>query len=332
MNNLRTHILRRLLLLAAALLTLPGIVTAQSDPQLTQYWALPAFYNAGAAGASDYLRVRGGTRMQWIGIDGAPQSFFIQADSPLAIGRKRIGLGVQMQQEKIGLFSNMLLGVQGAYKFKLFKGELSAGFQLGYFNQKFSGSKIENPGDDDYHQPDDEAIPKEDLNGSAFDLGVGIFYTKPRFWVGVSSTHLLKPTIKMSLQGSENTETQEFESELGRMVYFMGGCNFPIKNTLFVLEPSALVKTDFNFFTAEVTMRATYNRFLTFGVAYRYNDAVSAMIGATFRNFFLGYSYDYPLSAIVKVSSGSHEIVAGYQLKLDFSGKNKNKHRSIRIM
>ena len=114
MNNLRTHILRRLLLLAAALLTLPGIVTAQSDPQLTQYWALPAFYNAGAAGASDYLRVRGGTHMQWIGIDGAPQSFFIQADSPLAIGRKRIGLGVQMQQEKIGLFSNMLLGVQGA--------------------------------------------------------------------------------------------------------------------------------------------------------------------------------------------------------------------------
>ena len=116
------------------------------------------------------------------------------------------------------------------------------------------------------------------------------------------------------------------------MVYFMGGCNFPIKNTLVVLEPSALVKTDFNFFTAEVTMRATYNRFLTFGAAYRYNDAVSAMLGVTFKNFYLGYSYDYPLSAIGKASSGSHEIVAGYQLKLDFSGKNKHKHRSIRIM
>lgn len=70
-------------------------------------------------------------------------------------------------------------------------------------------------------------------------------------------------------------------------------------------------------------MRATYNRFLTFGVAYRYNDAVSAMIGATFRNFFLGYSYDYPLSAIGKVSSGSHEIVAGYQLKLDFRARTR---------
>lgn len=311
---------------------MPTAITAQTEPQLTQYWSVPAFYNAGAAGSSDFLRIRGGTKMQWIGIDGAPRSFFVQADSPLAIGRKRIGLGVQMQQEKIGLFSNMLVGVQAAYKFKLLKGELSVGVQGGYFNQKFKGSEIETPEGDDYHDPSDEAIPKQDLNGAAFDLGVGVFYTKPRFWVGVSGLHLLKPTIKMSLQGSENTETQEFESELGRMVYFMGGCNLPIKNTLFVLEPSALVKTDFNMFTAEVTMRATYNRFLSFGVGYRWKDAISAMVGATYRNFFLGYSYDYPLSAIGKVSSGSHEIVAGYQLKLDFSGKNKNKHRSIRIM
>jgi len=51
-----------------------------------------------------------------------------------------------------------------------------------------------------------------------------------------------------------------------------------------------------------------------------------------YKNFFLGYSYEYPLSAIAKASSGSHEIVAGYQLKLDFSQKNKNRHRSIRIM
>lgn len=79
-------------------------------------------------------------------------------------------------------------------------------------------------------------------------------------------------------------------------------------------------------------MRATYNKFLSFGLGYRWNNAVSIMIGAEFKNFFLGYAFDYPLSAIAKASSGSHEIVAGYQLKLDLSGKNKNKHRSIRIM
>ncbi len=79
-------------------------------------------------------------------------------------------------------------------------------------------------------------------------------------------------------------------------------------------------------------MRATYNRFLSFGLGYRYKEAVSAMISAEFKNFFIGYAYDYPLSALGKASSGSHEVVIGYNVKLNFGEKNKNKHRSIRIM
>ena len=56
------------------------------------------------------------------------------------------------------------------------------------------------------------------------------------------------------------------------------------------------------------------------------------MIGAEYKNFIAGYAYDYPVSAIVKASSGSHEVFLGYRMKLDLSNKNKNKHKSIRIM
>ena len=62
------------------------------------------------------------------------------------------------------------------------------------------------------------------------------------------------------------------------------------------------------------------------------NDAVSVMIGAELKNFFLGYSFDYPISNISKASSGSHEVFLRYNIKLDLSEKNKNKHKSIRIM
>lgn len=96
--------------------------------------------------------------------------------------------------------------------------------------------------------------------------------------------------------------------------------------------PSVMVKSDFTFTTGEITGRVRYNKFLTAGIGYRYDDAVMAMVSAEFKGFFLGYSYDYPTSAISKASSGSHEIFAGYSLKLDFSEKNKNKHKSIRIM
>lgn len=96
--------------------------------------------------------------------------------------------------------------------------------------------------------------------------------------------------------------------------------------------PSVLVKSDLTFTTGEATARVRYNKFITAGVGYRYNDAVTVSLGAEYKGFYIGYSYDYATSAIAKASSGSHEIFAGYSLKLDLSEKNKNKHKSIRIL
>lgn len=93
-----------------------------------------------------------------------------------------------------------------------------------------------------------------------------------------------------------------------------------------------LVKSDFTFTTAEVTARARFRKFLSFGIGYRWDDGVIATIAAEIKNFYLGYSYDYSLSGIRAATSGSHEIVLGYSLKLDMSDKNRNRHKSVRIM
>lgn len=306
---------------------------AQNDVQLTQYWAVPAYYNPAASGDIDFVRIRGGGRLQWIGIDNAPKSFLAAADMPLKLGKRRAGVGLNMTQESIGLFSNLMLNVQASYKIRFLKGTLSFGIQGGYYNSKFKGSEVYLPEGDDFHQPTDESIPTQDVTGSAFDLSAGLWYTHRFFYIGVSGLHLLQPTVRLTTEGTEeNSENAQYETELRRALYFTAGGNIPLKNTLFQLHPSLMVKTDFSNFSAELTMRASFNRFIHFGIGYRYKDAISAMVGAEFKNFFIGYSYDYPTSAISKASSGSHEIIAGYQIKLDFSGKNKNKHRSIRIM
>ena len=70
---------------------------------------------------------------------------------------------------------------------------------------------------------------------------------------------------------------------------------------------------------------------LYYGVG-SFEFAISAMLAVEIKNFFVGYSYDYAISDISKVSNGSHEIFAGYKLKLNLGDKNKNKHKSIRIM
>lgn len=305
---------------------------AQNDLMLTQHWALPTYYNPAFTGSTDYLRIRGAARLQWIGVENAPRSFVGTADSPLQIGSKRIGLGISAMQESLGLFSNLFISFQASYKLKLFKGILSIGVQPSYFNTKFKGSDVVLPDGDDYHQGTDTSIPTQDLTGNHFDLTAGVSYSHKYFSVGVSCMHILNPTVNMSLQGSQANDTQEYEIELPRALYLTAYGNIPLKNTLFELQPSLLVTSDFTGFTGEVGMRSTYNKFLSVGLAYRWQDAIGITIGGEYKNFFLGYAYEYPISGINKASSGSHEIVAGYSLKLDFSGKNKNKHRSIRLM
>lgn len=314
-----------------ALIAVSAAADAQIDAQFSQYYEVPSYYNPAAIGNGDLLRIRAGSRIQWVGIPKAPLTFVGVADMPVKLGSQRLGVGVMLQQESVGLYRSMNAGAQIGYKRKLFGGVLTIGAQVGLLDETFKGSEVKLVDGDDYHQGTDDAIPTTDIHGTAFDVAAGIFYSHPKFWVGVSGTHLTEPTVKLDTEGSTASESA-YEFQAGRALYFMAGSNIPLKNTLFELQPSVFVKTDLSQFVGEANIRVRYNKFLIGGVGYRYNDAVIATIGAEYKNLFIGYSYDYPLSAISKASSGSHEVFAGYSLKLDFSEKNKNKHKSIRIM
>ncbi|MFI3239355.1 MAG: PorP/SprF family type IX secretion system membrane protein [Bacteroidales bacterium] len=307
-------------------------IFGQVDAQFTQYWAIPNYYNPGATGTTDFIKIIGGSRMQWVGMTNAPSTFVVAADSPLKLLGKRVGVGVVLQQETLGLYTSMSGGLQFSYKINLFGGELSLGLQPGMLNQTFRGSEVElvASDDDDSQSTTDEGIPTTDIGGMAFDVAFGAFYTHKYFWVGISATHLTQPTISLSSESDTGDTLYEFEA--GRAFYFMAGGNIPIKNTLFEVQPSMLIRSDLTTTQAEVTARLRYKKFLSGGFAYRYNDAVSILLGAEYKNVYIGYSYDYSTSAIAKVSSGSHEIFVAYNMKLDLSDKNKNKHKSIRIM
>ena len=343
-NYMYRHIIRAFVLVVVLVSALQ--VSAQTDVQFTQYFEVPSLYNPAAIGNTDYIRLRAGGRMQWVGIDNAPQGLALTGDMPLKLFGKRFGVGLVLQQESAGLYNNLSIAAQFGYKIKLFKGELTAGVQLGYVNEKFNGSEVFIPDDDDYHESTDDAIPQTDVSGSAFDLGAGVFYTHKWFWAGVSATHLTAPTIRFSddtgsLSGSTSSSSsttegdavgKNYEFQLRRTLYFMAGSNIQIKNSLFEIMPSLMVKSDFTFTRVEATARARWKKLITFGVGYRHDDAVYAVLGAEYKGFFLGYSYDYPTTAISKATHGSHELFLGYSVKLNLSGKNNFKHKSIRIM
>ncbi len=330
----------RWLLRVAAICTACVLVVstskAQDTPLYTDAWALPTLYNPAAVGSTDWLRIRGTGRMQWVGIENAPKSFTAAADIPFKFLGKRWGGGVNMTQEGIGLFSNTHVNGQLGFRFNKLGGTFSVGLQVGYFGSSFRGSDVYIPDDDDYHDSNDPAIPKQDVGGGTIDFGLGLMYVHKKFHVGLSVLHPLAPKVKLNTKGTttstSTSDNHEFETYVNRTIYLTAGSNIPIKNTLIELQPDLLLGHDMKTFTGILSVKVWYNKLFFGGIAYRWDDAVAINIGAEFKNFTLGYAYEIPTSAILKASSGSHEILVGYKLKLDFSGKNRNKHRSIRLM
>lgn len=324
-----------LMLLTPLLWQLTPTASAQTDVQLTQFYELPTLYNPAAIGQTDFLRIRGGGRLQWVGIDNAPKSFMLSADMPVKFLGKRFGAGVNALTESYGLYKTLTIDAQLGFKLRKWGGEFTAALNLGMYDQSFKGSEIYIPEGDDYHQDVDDALPQSDLHGTAFDLGLGLWYAHKYWQAGLSATHLMSPKITMGGEdggGSESTGGTIYEFEARRTLYFMAMGNIPLKNTLFELMPALLVKSDFTFTTAELMARARYNKFLSFGIGYRWDDAITATIAAEIKNFYIGYSFDYATSALHSASSGSHEIVAGYRLKLNMGEKNRNRHKSVRVM
>ena len=302
---------------------------AQTDAQFSQYWAVQNYYNPAAIGITDNINIKAGSRIQWIGIDNAPMSFNALGDMPFKFLEKRWAVGLNISSQSMGLYRSINAAAQLAYRKRMLKGELSIGVQVGIINETFKGTEVFIPSDDEYHDTNDDAIPQQDIAGTGFDAAAGLHFTHKYFWVGISATHLNQPSISLK---TENSEDDMYEFQAGRTYYFMAGGNIPIKNTLFELQPSVFFKTDTQYWTAEATARLRYKKFLSAGVSYRWKDAVAFHIGAELKGVTLGYSYDFPVSNIIKGTSGSHELWLGYNLKLDLGEKNKNKHKSIRLM
>ena len=301
---------------------------AQADAAFSHAWVGPNYYNPAAVGEHNAIHMALGSRMQWVDFRHAPMNFYATVDMPYKLMGQRLGAGVKAEFERIGLYTNTRIGAQLAWKRKFGKNMmLSVGVQPGVYSQTFRGKEVITTKEQE--EVPDEAIVKSDVSGTAFDASAGVFFSHPRFWVGFSVTHLTDPSIELKVS-REALDFYEFKAS--RSYYFQGGGNIPINNTLFEVQPSAMFAMTQNMWTAQVATMLRYNRMFNIGAGYRYKDAVTAFIGVNLKDAYIGYAYDYPVSAISKATFGSHEVFVTYNVKLDNREKNKNKQKSVRLM
>ena len=316
--------MRRYIVLLVGLLSVLA-VHAQFDPQMGQYMYMSASYNPAAAGEGDMMKVAGMHRMQYVDISNAPMSTWFSFSSPFVIAKTRHGAGLRFLNDRFGLFSTQALYAQYAYRQKLGDGYLSAGVDLGFINVGFRGDLVNlSKMGDDYHEANDEAIPTASKSGMKFDMGVGLYYCTPVWWVGASYSHVTRPLVAWD----DKTDVRV----VGTM-YVVGGYHCRLKHYKeWMLTPSAMIMSDFVSWDVNLTLMCDYKDRYRWGLGYRIAGSVNILLGIDIiSGLQLGYSCELPHNKLLAESYGSHELYLSYSFDI-LKPKRTNKYKSIRYL
>lgn len=286
---------------------------AQQEPQYTQYMFNMMAVNPAYTGTGDALNALLLSRLQWVGVEGAPRSHTFALHTP--VKDKRIGLGASVIADNIGPVTNTYINLNYAHRIKLTeKITLSLGLKGGIYNYHVGLSNLELNGPDDSFNQDYRKSFQPNLGAGAY------MYTKDYF-VGISAPKLVKTEL-------ENVgDNDGLASELKRHYFITGGYIFSL-NSDWKLKPSVLSKmVEGAPPSLDITAQALYKDRFWLGTTYRVGDAIAALFQMKVnRQLTVGYSYDITVSGMSKVTNGSHEILISY----DFSGFSNDKVKSPR--
>lgn len=284
-----------------------GNINAQQEPMFTQYIFDPISINPAYSGTNNMLSVNALTRLQWVGLEGAPKTFSLSSHMP--VEGRNIGLGVTLLSEKVGPVNNTFFTINYAYHLQLNDAlTLSMGLKGGISSYKvdLTGLDINDTEDPQFENNEKKISP---------NLGFGFFLYEHRYYVGFSVPKLIQTKV--------DEEYATDERQLKRHYYIFGGYNWRIDKD-WVLKPSLLTKFVVGApVSNDITIRALYMDLVGAGLMYRIGDAMGLFVyGNVYKQLNIGYGYEYSLNGLSGVNSGTHEI----RLTYDFDvSKSKRK-------
>lgn len=279
---------------------------AQQRPMYSQYMFNMLNINPAYAGSRGVVSVTALLRDQWVGIPGSPKTNSISFDMP--INEKKIGIGVQLYDDKLGIERSTGLNASYAFRFQLTEsGTLSLGLQAGLLNYRANYTEVRT------FQPNDPAF-NQNISGLLPAAAAGIYYNSDKFYIGFSSPALLQTKISKD-------NTVDVSSATGRDLHLYLSSGFVVNlNQDLALKPSVLVKAvsgapieyDFN-------ANLWIHNMIGVGFSYRTGDAYVGMLELQLnKQFRVGYAYDKTFSSLGQFNTGTHELM----LRMEFGATN----------
>ena len=315
----------------------PSFLSAQQEPQFSQYMFNRLSYNPGYAGSNGAMCLTGFYRNQWMGMGltdvygeaseaSSGETMNFSFDMPVRFLHG--GIGATIISDKIGFRDNIHAKIDYAFRIQFPTGNLAIGVEAQLFNSTLDKSHL--IGTDQITQDDQVGTSSDPVLGDLseqsdflFDLGAGIYYQIPgKLYIGLSTSKLLE------------TSSENLYWDNRRFYYILAGYEWalPAYPSLRLL-PSALLKTDFvskSAYQLDASLLMEWEHKIWGGMTYRVQDAIVLMGGVAFGDFKLGISYDIPTSRISTQSFGSLELFARFCFKIENPPKPPTIYRNTR--
>lgn len=286
---------------------------AQQDAQYTQYMFNTISVNPAYAGSRGQFSAAGLFRSQWVGLDGAPETFTLNLHSP--IRNSNLGYGVSLVKDDIGdgVVSETYLDAVISYTIDVsLDGKLSFGLKAGgnILNLDFNGLR----------NFDAEPVSVDNIeNRFSPNFGLGIYYHTNTFYAGLSAPNLLQTE---HFDNSQTSATSvQFLSKERINFYLITGYVFDIGgNTKF--KPALLTKVVGGApLQVDLSTSFLFNDKFSLGAAYRLDAAISALAGFQITDqLMLGLAYDREVTELggTQFNDGSFEVFLRYELVKSF--------------
>ncbi|WP_166966818.1 PorP/SprF family type IX secretion system membrane protein [Yeosuana marina] len=271
----------------------------QQDPQYTDYMFNTLNVNSAYAGSRGHLTFTGLHRTQWVGLDGAPTTQSFSIDSPVG---KNVGLGVSIINDRLGPSDEFYLDANFSYTIKL-----SDNRRLS-FGLKGGGRMLNIDWTRGSYQEDENVFQNNIENKFLPTIGAGIYLHGERSYIGLSVPNFLTSEHYDGIQNAVAAERLHF--------FLIGGRVFDLSPTV-KFKPAFLGK----FVTGapiiiDLSANFMFYDSLRLGVAYRWDDSVSGLIGLQVGpKLMIGYSYDATTTKLRNFNSGTHEIMLRFELR-----------------
>ncbi len=281
-------------------------VKAQQDILVSQYMFNQLLLNPAYAGSKDYMMATLLYRKQWVGFKGTPETQVATLHGPW--GLKNLGWGVTVSHDHIAVTDRTEAHLSLAYHLKVTeKLKLGMGIKAG---GQFYSIKNTDLKDWDIQDP----VFGENKSGFQPNIGAGLFLYSNTFYAGLSVPTIIAytPTESLTINKGDLVPHQV------RHYYATAGIAIPISDDV-VAKPSVLVKYVGNApVQTDLNLNFLFANVLWVGGSFRTGDSFVAMVEFQFtKQWRLGYSYDFTTTDVKNYSSGSHEIMIGYDFGYD---------------